>query len=103
MIQRNEPVGYPCTNPAIPRLTGVSTLSRKAPSKKPTISAARQPLAFRRLNDTPRKKTAKIGGGRHSSTPCRESDSPFEGLKKRGHNSVSKTHTPGATRPPHPR
>src|SRR2546430_16204223 len=98
MIQRNEPVGYPCTNPAIPRLTGVSTLSRKAPSKKPTISAARQPLAFRRLNDTPRKKTAKIGGGRYPCTPCRESDSPLEPLMTGVHNRLIRTITPGAER-----
>src|SRR5213592_1781534 len=49
-IQRNEPVGYPWAKPAMPRLTGVSTARRKAPSRKPTINAARQPFAFKRLN-----------------------------------------------------
>ena len=45
-------------------MTGVSTAMRKTPTMKPMIIAHRQPWAFSRFQNTPKKNTTKIGGAR---------------------------------------
>ena len=64
MIQSSEPWLYPPSNPFNFMVTGVSTSMRKMPMTKPTTMAQRQPLAFRRFQNTPKKNTTKIGGAR---------------------------------------